>query len=155
MGLRAATTIAPRFIICGGRLSWAFTAIEPLVAATMTTRGGGCWGRPRHSRCCPLVPAVAAPRPRPYYRPLVRPVPTAAGVIPRVVCPVVLVSIVLFRSSSALHGSFPLVVSQWPHRSRPIAPHFHPASSCSRQWLGVLLWWWLPLWLGGCRLVIA
>jgi hypothetical protein len=24
----------------------------------------------------------------------------------------------------------------------PIAPRFHPASSCSRQWLGVLWWWW-------------
>jgi hypothetical protein len=23
-----------------------------------------------------------------------------------------------------------------------IAPHFHPMSSCSQRWLGVLLWWW-------------
>ena len=34
-------------------------------------------------------------------------------------------------------------------RSCLIAPHSHPTSSCSRQWLGVLLWWWLSLCSGG------
>jgi hypothetical protein len=29
-----------------------------------------------------------------------------------------------------------------------VAPRFHPVSSCSRQWLGVLLWWWSLL-VGG------
>jgi hypothetical protein len=27
-----------------------------------------------------------------------------------------------------------------------VAPHFHPASSCSRQWLGVLWWWMVAMW---------
>jgi hypothetical protein len=35
-----------------------------------------------------------------------------------------------------------------------IAPHFHPVSSCSWQWLGELLWWWQqgasPVLLSGC-----
>jgi hypothetical protein len=55
-----------------------------------------------------------------------------------------------FISLSAFHGSFPLTVSICP-----IAPCFHPMSSCLWQWLGVLWWWWLPLWLVGCCLVVA
>ena len=36
-----------------------------------------------------------------------------------------------------------------------VAPHFHPMSSCSQQWLGVLLGWWRlcgpsPVLLSGC-----
>jgi hypothetical protein len=53
-----------------------------------------------------------------------------------------LVPVVPLSSGSSLSFrccSFPLV-PRWPRRSHPVAPHFHPVSSCSQQWNGVL-WW--------------
>ena len=47
-----------------------------------------------------------------------------------------------------------LILFSW---SCPLAPHLHPASSCSRQCLGVLWWWWwwwLSSSLSSCRLGI-
>jgi hypothetical protein len=47
----------------------------------------------------------------------------------------------------AVVGPFPSRATPWPAPSPvvpiPIAPCFHPASSCSRQQLGVPLWWWV------------
>jgi hypothetical protein len=34
---------------------------------------------------------------------------------------------------------------QCPPLTVNVAPRFHPVSSCSRLWLGVLLWWWWRL----------
>ena len=81
------------------------------------------------------VPAVAAPLSSPLLSPhlLICPVPATAGVIPCIVCPIILISVVLFCLSSAFHGSFALAISQWPHQSHPIAPCFHPISSCLWQ----------------------
>ena len=31
------------------------------------------------------------------------------------------------------------LIFHWPHHSRPIGPHFHPASSCLRRW-SVIIW---------------
>jgi hypothetical protein len=89
--------------------------------------------------CCPvLIPSS-----------LICPILAITGVIPRVVWPIVLLSVVLFHLLLAFHGSFPLNVL-----IHPIAPCFHPASSCLQQWLGVLPWWWLLLWLAGCHLIV-
>jgi hypothetical protein len=41
-------------------------------------------------------------------------------------------------SPLSCHCSFPLPVSCWPCHSRPIAPCFHPMSSCSRLRFGVV-----------------
>jgi len=42
-----------------------------------------------------------------------------------------------------------------PHCSHPVAPHFHPVSSCSQRWLGVLchLSWSVVSWPGVCHYI--
>jgi hypothetical protein len=91
--------------------------------------------------CCPLILILLSPCSScPHHR----------QCHPSHFCPIVLLSIVLFHLSSAFHGLFPLAVLICP-----VAPCFHPVSSCLQQWLGVLWWWWLLLWLAGCCLVVV
>ena len=80
--------------------------------------GGGGGGSPSSSSRlprCPSLPLVVVPSPRRC------PLPSS--------CP-------LLSSSSS-----PLVVVPSPSSSPPVAPPFHPASSCSRRRLGVLCYW--------------
>jgi hypothetical protein len=121
--------LAPAFCPVSSRSQWQGWVLGPLSSSSLFLLLSPC----PHS-CCPLI----------------CPVLTIAGGIPHIVCSIVLLSVVLFHSSLAFHGLFPLAVL-----IRPIAPCFHPMSSCSQQWLGVLWWWWLLLWLVGCCLIVV